>query len=216
MTLHLLNSFTISSILFAAIYAGSTNQYTPATHILFIGDSLTAGYGVPPEKSYPSLVSERFKQLGLSVKVTNSSVSGSTSASGPGRVKWALKAKPNIIVLALGANDGLRGLSTQNLQVNLEKSIKILSEGKVITVLAGIQVPNNYGSEYQESFNSVFKNLKSKYSHIHLIPFLLEGVAKKPNLNLPDGIHPNEQGYEVIASEMFKHLLPLVKKVSHK
>ena len=177
--------------------------------IVFIGDSLTEGYQLPKEMSYPSLIEEKLKKQNLDYKVINGGVSGSTSASGMSRLNWFLKSKPEIIVLALGANDGLRGLSVEKMKANLEAVIKKAKEQKVKVLLAGMQIPSNYGAEYTKKFKSAFKELADKYD-LNLIPFLLKDVAGKKELNLADGIHPNQKGYEIIANTVFIHLRPML------
>jgi acyl-CoA thioesterase-1 len=179
-----------------------------ALKILFIGDSLTAGYGVDKEESYPSLFEQMASsKLGKPVKVMNGSVSASTSASGPSRLKWYLKSKPDWLILALGANDGLRGLKVESTKENLEKTIlKAKSEGLKV-VLTGMLMPKNYGEEYREKFSKIYSELAKKHD-ILLIPFLLEGVALKKDLNQPDGIHPNEKGHEVLANNLWEFMRP--------
>lgn len=174
-----------------------------ATHILFLGDSLSEGYGLPEEKSFPRLVEKKLKANGKDVVITNGGVSGSTSASGMTRLKWHLKKKTDVIVLELGANDGLRGLPVKSTEKNLRELIQYAKKQKVKILLLGLLLPPNYGSGYTREFSSMYGNL-SKSENIPMLPFLLEGVAGKPELNLPDGIHPNEKGHEVIANLVAK------------
>lgn len=172
--------------------------------ILFLGDSLTEGYGVDETRAYPVLVG---KELG--VKVLNGSVSGSTTASGHSRLKWFLKARPTHMLLALGANDGLRGLKLEDSKKNLEAIIELAQKNSIKVVLAGMLMPPNYGESYRSEFKTMYEGLAKKYK-LEFIPFLLEGVAGNPKLNISDGIHPNEAGHEIMArlvSKKFKEIL---------
>lgn len=175
--------------------------------ILFLGDSLTEGYGLAQSYSYPSLLEKKLKEKGYKFKIINAGISGSTSASAEGRLKWQLKTKPDVLFLALGANDGLRGLDTQAMYKNLEKTIQMAQKEKVKVILAGMKMPLNYGEDYRHKYEAVFTDLAKKYS-VTFVPFLLEGVAASKTLNLPDGVHPNERGYDVIAT----NLVPVMEK----
>jgi len=165
---------------------------------------------VPIEKSWPSLLQEHLKSQ--NVKVLNSGISGATSASGPSRLKWHLKnpEKPEIMILALGANDGLRGQAVAAMKDNLSKTITMAKEAGVRPVLAGMRIPPNYGQAYADSFEKVFVDLAKEHS-ITLIPFLLDGVAAQKDLNLPDGIHPNPKGYEIVIKNVLKVIEPMLK-----
>jgi acyl-CoA thioesterase I len=173
--------------------------------LVIIGDSLTEGYGIAKDQAYPALVEKKLVASGKSWKIQNSGVSGSTSASALNRVKWALKSKPTAIMIALGANDGLRGLSTKQLEENLQKSIQLAKENSVKVFLAGMMMPPNYGREYSKNFTEVFPKV-AKSEKIDLLPFLLEGVAANPKFNLADGIHPNEEGHKIMAEKVFQFL----------
>lgn len=183
--------------------------------VVFVGDSLTAGYGVEREKAFPYLVGEKLKKDGVVVKVINGGVSGSTTANALSRMKWFLKSKPDIMILALGANDGLRGISYESSKENLEKAIKIAEDHQVRMVLAGMQLPPNYGKEYRNQFKEIFPMLAKKYK-LNLIPFLLEGVAAEKELNIEDGIHPNEKGHQKIANLVLPYIKKEIKLVMSK
>lgn len=171
--------------------------------VLFIGDSLTAGYGVSKEASYPNLVQQMFtRDLGRSIEVLNGSVSGSTTASGLSRLRWFLKRKPDVLVLALGANDGLRGLSLEESKKNLNEIIETARSANIQVVLAGMLMPANYGEDYRTNFTAMYQELVNTHKLI-FIPFLLEGVATIAELNQSDGIHPNEKGHEIMAKTVF-------------
>ncbi|OGR22756.1 MAG: arylesterase [Desulfobacterales bacterium RIFOXYA12_FULL_46_15] len=174
--------------------------------IVFLGDSLTAGLGVEPQEAYPSVIQEMLNEKQIShIILTNGSISGSTSASAASRLKWFLRAKPDILVLALGANDGLRGLSMDEMYKNLDNAIVLARQNHIRVILAGMEIPPNYGPDYSNAFREVFKSLARKYD-LEFIPFLLEGVAGNPSLNQADGIHPNAKGHRVIAA----HILPFI------
>lgn len=175
--------------------------------VVFLGDSLTEGYGVDHDSAYTSLVQKKITTDKISWKVVNSGISGSTSASGPSRAKWLLKAKekPSLVVVVLGANDGLRGLPVDSVKKSLNETVKIFSEAKVKTVIAELYVPPNYGKEYSEKFKKTFGDV-AKENKIPLMPFLLEKVAGKTDLNLSDGIHPNEKGHQIIADGIYSFL----------
>ena len=175
--------------------------------VVFLGDSLTEGYGVDQESAYSNLIQKKITADKMEWKVINSGISGSTSASGPGRAKWLLKAKdkPSLVVVVLGANDGLRGLPVESLKKSLNETVKILNEAKVKTVIAELYVPPNYGKDYSDKFKKVFGDV-AKENKIPLMPFLLEKVAGKTELNLSDGIHPNEKGHQIIADGIYAFL----------
>lgn len=182
------------------------------TNVLFIGDSLTAGYGVQKEHSYPSLVEKELKETHkIDAKIINGSISGSTSASGPSRLKWYLKAKPQILVLALGANDGLRGFKVEDTKKNLEQTISIAKENNIQVILVGMQMPPNYGEQYTSSFKKMFSDLLTKH-HLKSVPFLLEKVAGEKDYNQEDGIHPNEKGHVQMAKNVMPTLLSVLKE----
>ena len=177
--------------------------------VLCLGDSLTEGYGVAPEQSYPSLLERRLRQSGhAAARVVNAGIAGSTTASAVSRLRWQLKAKPEVVILALGGNDGLRGLQIEETRKNLGEAIALARSRDVRVVLAGMKLPPNYGLDYTRRFEALFPALAEKH-HVALIPFLLEGVAAKPELNLPDGIHPNAAGYEIVVENVLDTLLPL-------
>lgn len=173
--------------------------------ILFLGDSLTEGYQLAKEDAYPALVEKELKKTRKEIKVINGGVSGATTASGMKRLDWYLKAKPDIMVLALGANDGLRGMKLSETEKNLSQVIEKARSRNIDVILAGMKMPTNMGEKYRADFENIFPKLAKKYS-LPLIPFLLEGVGGQPSLNLPDGIHPNPKGHEVMAKTVLKVL----------
>ncbi len=181
------------------------------TLIVALGDSLTEGFGVSREEAYPNLVEKGLIRKGYSVRIINAGISGSTSASAPSRMQWFLRVKPDIVILALGGNDGLRGLSIKHMKKNLGKAIKLAKSNNIRVLLAGMQLPLNYGQDYTKSFRNTFFELAEQYN-LPMIPFLLEDVGNVPILNLPDGIHPNPEGHEIISRTVIKNLEPLLLK----
>ncbi len=172
-----------------------------------MGDSLTEGYRLGKEEAYPHLMEQTLKKKYPDIKVINGGISGSTSASAPKRLEWYLRAKPDIMILALGANDGLRGLKVEETQKNLDLVITKAKNLGIKIILAGMRMPPNYGKEYTKKFDALFPALAKKHN-LKLIPFILEDVAGTPALNLPDGIHPNPDGHKVMAKNVLKYLEP--------
>ena len=183
----------------------------PRPVILAFGDSLTAGYGVPRGSSYPEQLQRKLDVLGYKYRVVNMGISGDTTSGGRARLQAALSAMPSIVILELGANDGLRGQPVAQMQANLEEMIGEFQKAGARVVLAGMTLPRNYGSAYVGSFEDVFRNLAKKYN-ISLIPFFLEGVAGNPKYTLDDFLHPNADGYVLVTDIVMKTLGPVLKK----
>ncbi len=179
--------------------------------ILFLGDSLTSGYGLSTEVAFPAVIQAKIDSLGLGYEVVNAGISGETTSAGLSRMNWMLKRRIDVLVIELGANDGLRGVplkvTRQNLQAIVDSSRKAYPNVNV--VLAGIQVPPNLGPEYTSEFKEIFPELAAK-NKVALIPFLLEGVGGIPELNLADGIHPTVAGHRKVAENVWKVLGPLL------
>lgn len=163
-----------------------------------MGDSLTEGQGVDEQQSFPRLVERNLLAKKRDIAITNGGVSGSTSASGESRLKWHLKKKIDVLVLELGANDGLRGLKIPETEKNLRKIIKIAKENKVKVLLLGLLMPPNYGKKYATDFKDMYEKI-SRVEKIPLMPFILKDVAGITDYNQADGIHPNAKGHEIIA-----------------
>jgi acyl-CoA thioesterase-1 len=177
--------------------------------IVALGDSLTAGLGVAPDEAYPARLEARLRREGFAYRVINAGVSGDTSAGGLRRVDWVLRAKPEIVIVALGANDGLRGQSPQVMRDNLEAIVARLQAAGARVLLAGMRLPPNYGAEYAREFEAVFPAV-ARRAKVAFMPFLLNGVAADARLNQADGIHPSAAGYAVIAERIWPHLRPLL------
>jgi acyl-CoA thioesterase I len=165
--------------------------------ILDFGDSLTAGYGLPAGQAFPARLEAWLDQRGIGARVVNAGVSGDTTAGGLARLDWALADKPDLVILALGANDALRGIDPSTVRENLDKMIGKIEVSGAKVLLLGMLAPPNWGEEYRHAFDEIFPEL-ARTHHLPLYPFFLEGVAMKPELNQPDGLHPNERGVAVL------------------
>lgn len=189
----------------------STTQTSSVKNILFFGNSLTAGFGLEIEESFPSLIQRKIDSLQLPYKVINAGNSGETSAGGNGRIEWILRQKVDIFVLELGANDGLRGISTEETKKNLQSILqKVKAKNPEVKLMViGMEVPPNMGERYASDFRKIFPELANEYN-AQLLPFLLEGVAANPNLNLADGIHPNAKGQIIVAENVWKVLKGMI------
>lgn len=177
-----------------------------AQTVLFLGDSLTEGYGINPDYAFPALIEKKIKNsVSKEGVVINGGVSGSTTASGLKRLEWYKKRKPTHMLLALGANDGLRGLKVDQSEKNLRNIIEAAQKEGIKVVLAGMQMPTNYGGDYRKKFEAIYPRLAKDYK-IKLVPFLLDGVGGHSKLNLPDGIHPNPEGHKIIAETVWSVL----------
>lgn len=181
--------------------------------MLFVGTSLTAGYGVDEDAAYPALLQQRVDSAGLPFRVVNAGISGETSAGGLRRIDWSLQQPTDVLVLELGANDGLRGLPTDQLRANLDEIIERTRAAypDVEIVLLGMEAPPNLGDEYTSAFRAVFAELADEHDTA-LVPFLLNDVAAQPSLNIDDGIHPNEAGHRIIADNVWLVLEPVLRR----
>ena len=182
--------------------------------VVFFGDSLTAGYGLDESEAYPALIQTALVQTALvesgsTWRVVNAGVSGDTTTGGVRRINWVLKSKPAVVVVALGANDGLRGIPIAQIEENLQKIIAAIRAGGAQPVLAGMLVPPNYGEAYRTQFAAIWPKIATQ-TQTPLLPFLLAGVAADPNLNQSDRIHPNAAGQRIIAQQMLTFLAPLL------
>lgn len=177
--------------------------------IAALGDSLTAGLGVAADEAYPARLEARLIREGYAYRIVNAGVSGDTTAGGLRRVDWVLRARPEIVIVALGANDGLRAQSPQAMRENLAAIVKRVQASGARVLLVGMRLPPNYGAEYTREFQAVFPEV-ARTTGVALMPFLLDGVAADPRLNQPDGIHPTAAGYQVIADRLWPYLRPLL------
>jgi len=216
----------IKFLFVALLFAACNNEQKPASvsnndtvkkseptvtqnkkNIIFLGNSITAGYGVGESEAFPALIQNKIDSLKLPFKVINAGISGETSADGLSRIDWVLKQPVDILVLELGGNDGLRGIplqgTSQNLQGIIDAVKKKFPDTKLI--LAGMEIPPNMGKKYTDQFRALYGELAKKNNAL-LIPFLLKGVGGNPELNQPDGIHPNPQGHKIVAENVWEVL----------
>jgi acyl-CoA thioesterase-1 len=179
--------------------------------ILFFGDSITAGYGLETQQAFPALIQSKIDSLDLNYTVVNAGLSGETTAGGLRRVDWILQQKVDVFVLELGGNDGLRGIDPANTKQNLQGIIDKVQETypNAEIVLTGMQAPPNLGDIYTNEFKNVFFELAEE-NEVIFLPFILEGVAGNPDLNLPDGIHPTAEGHQIVAKNLWDILRPLL------
>jgi acyl-CoA thioesterase-1 len=198
---------TVSGMLLGMTIALSPS-IAKTTAILAFGDSITAGFGLPAKEAFPARLEAKLRADGFAVHVINAGNSGDTTADGLARLDWALADKPDIVILELGANDALRGLDTAAVRANLDKMIGKIQASGAKVLLAGMLAPANFGEEYQQAFNRIYPELAEAHG-VPLVPFVLDGVALDPDLNQPDGLHPNERGVAIIV----EHIAPYVARL---
>jgi acyl-CoA thioesterase-1 len=179
--------------------------------IVAFGDSLTAGLGVPADQTYPALLGDRLRREGYEYKVVNAGVSGDTTAGGLRRVDWALRLKPEIVILELGVNDALRGQNLTSVRSNLDQLVARFQGAGARVLIAGMRLPPNYGTPYAEDFRRLFGEVARARNAPH-IPFFLDGVGAVPRLNQPDGIHPTAEGYAIVVEHLWPFLVPLLRR----
>jgi acyl-CoA thioesterase-1 len=185
--------------------------------ILFLGDSITAGYGLDPDQAFPALIQDKIDAKSWNFKVVNAGQSGDTSAGGLNRLAWLLKNKVDVLILELGGNDGLRGLPPETTKSNLQAIIERTKDKypQVKVIVAGMKVPPNMGGDYGRKFEAVFVDVAKKNKAL-FIPFVLEGVGGSRELNLPDGVHPTAKGHEIVAANVWKALEPVLRSLTTK
>src|SRR4051794_5980355 len=221
----------IKFLFVALLFAACNNEQKPASvsnndtvkkseptvtqnkkNIIFLGNSITAGYGVGESEAFPALIQKKIDSLKLPYKVINAGISGETSADGLSRIDWVLKQPVDVFVLELGGNDGLRGIPLQGTLQNLQGIIDTVNKKypNAKLILAGMEIPPNMGKKYTEDFRSLYAELAKKNKTL-LIPFLLKGVGGEPNLNQADGIHPNAEGHRIVAENVWAVLKNVLK-----
>lgn len=202
---------SLLAVAVALLAASAAQAGQEAKTILFLGDSLAAGYGLSPEQSFPALIGDRLRELDLPHEAINAGLPGDTSAGGLRRINWLLRRPVDILFLELGANDMLRGLpldvTRDNLQAIIDKTRAVNPQVKI--VIAGMLALPNMGPDYSAEFRELFPALAEANDAV-LIPFLLQSVAARPELNLPDGIHPNAEGQRIVAEDVWGVLEPLL------
>lgn len=187
----------------------------PGRIIVALGDSLTAGLGVELEDSYPALLQDKLMEDGYAFRVVNAGVSGETSSGTLSRLNWILSQDPEIVILEIGANDGLRGIDTALVEENIGKIIQQLQDNGIVTILAGMKMVRNLGDSYTNEFDAIFPRLAETHDVIFM-PFFLKDVASESALNQGDGIHPNEQGYIIITDNVYPYVLEAIKKLENR
>lgn len=192
----------------AIFFCLAVNSAKAETRILALGDSLTAGYGLSKQDAFTSQLEQALKSTGKDVTVINAGVSGDTTAGGLSRVGWLMAEKPDAVIITLGGNDGLRGISPAESRKNLEKIILKFKKAKIPVLLSGMLAPPNLGRDYSEEFNQMYGQLAQRYRTL-FFPFFLEDVATKSVYNQSDGIHPNKEGVQMIV----KNIMPYVEKL---
>ena len=195
----------------AAPVAAAPGAERPA--VLFVGTSLTAGYGVAPEEAYPALLQDKIDSAGLNYRVVNAGVSGQTSAGARSSIDWLLRQPVSVLVVETGANDGLRGLPPDSLRANIQAILDRARELRPAPrlVLIGMRIPPNYGQSYSRQFEAVYPQI-AKANDAELVPFLLEGVGGVAALNQPDGVHPTVQGQQRMAETVWGVLEPVLRE----
>ena len=200
-----------------AVWAGSLPAVAASPKgdrpvVVFLGDSLTAGFGLAKDQAFPALVGDRLDEAGLPARVVNAGVSGDTSAGGLRRMDWVLRQRPDVLVVALGGNDGLRALPVDQLESNLRQMIRKAREAGARVLLLGVRMPPSHGQAYKQAFEAVYPRVAEELD-VPLVRYMLEGVAGDPALNLPDGIHPTAEGHRIIADNVFPALSDLLESV---
>jgi acyl-CoA thioesterase-1 len=194
----------------AALWLAASAAAQDDRVIVAFGDSLTAGYGVAPEESYPALLGARLREAGYRYRVINAGVSGDTTAGGLRRVDGALKLKPEIALVELGANDALRGQDLEKTRANLDAIVARFEAGGARVLLLGMRLPPNYGGRYARAFERMYEDV-ARARKVPLMPFFLDGVGAVARLNQSDGIHPTAEGYRVIVERLWPNLTPLLR-----
>lgn len=212
--LALLAAMLLTQALFTSANEAAPKSAAPR-NVVVLGDSLAAGYGLDPSESFPALLQKKVDAAGMNFTVVNAGLSGDTTSGGLRRIDWLLKRRVDVLVLELGGNDGLRGIpvgvTKTNLQAIIDRTKQKNPRAKI--VIAGMQMPPNMGADYTTEFARLFPDL-AKANNAALIPFLLEGVGGKPELNLPDLIHPTAEGQKIVATNVWTVLKPVLEKAS--
>lgn len=201
-----------NAVLFAPAVALAEGT-APLVRIVAFGDSLTAGYRLPPSKAFPAQLQAALKKKGHNVEVVNAGVSGDTTSGGRQRFEWAVPEGTDAVILELGANDALRGIEPKQTRLNLDAIIEKLKQRNIAVLIAGMKAPSNWGEDYSQAFDAIFQELATKHSALYY-PFFLDGVALDPELNLDDGLHPNADGIAIIVEKMLPQVEELVRQAS--
>jgi acyl-CoA thioesterase-1 len=185
--------------------AACANAGTRVPLVIFLGDSLTAGYGLPADEAYPALVARSLGEKGRPIRVVNAGVSGDTTAGGLDREDWLLAQKPDLLVVGLGVNDAFRGQPVDRIEANLRAIVARAKSAGARVLILGMRIPTNYGPEYADAFAAIYPRV-AKSEKVDLMPFLLDGVGGHPELNVDDGIHPNLEGQRLVAANVLVYV----------
>ncbi|HEX4824823.1 MAG TPA: arylesterase [Candidatus Polarisedimenticolaceae bacterium] len=196
----------LALISFSVAHAATTA--TDAPLVIFLGDSLTAGYGLPGDHAFPTLVAEALRARGKPIRAVNAGVSGDTTTGALERLDWLLKQRPDVLVVELGANDAFRGQPVERIEANIREIVRRGKAAGARVLLLGMRIPTNYGPEYADAFAALYVRV-AKDQHVELMPFLLDGVGGHADLNQGDGIHPNDAGEKIVAD----HVVAYVERV---
>jgi acyl-CoA thioesterase-1 len=209
-------SFLCFLFVSASLQGIAASSDGPRKNILVLGDSISAGYGLDPDEAYPALLQQKIDAAGLPYHIVNAGVSGDTTAGGLRRISWLLRQPVDILLLELGGNDGLRGISPDETARNIDGIVQKVREKypKAKIIIAGMQMPEVMGAEYAKEFRATFVDAARK-NKAALVPFLLEGVAAKPELNQADRIHPTAEGHKIVTENVWKVLEPILKAGNH-
>ncbi len=180
--------------------------------LVAMGDSLTEGLGVDPDQAYPAQLARKLQAEGYNVDVINAGISGETSSGARSRVDWVLSLDPDVVILATGGNDGLRGIDPAITAENIDALVQRLQESGAVVVLAGMEMVQNMGEAYTSAFRAIYPDVAAQHDVI-LVPFLLEGVGGNPELNQPDFVHPTAAGYEVVVETIYPYVLEALGRV---
>lgn len=213
---------TLIAMTLLPLCAGCKNDKEPAAAlspapptsegvVVAVGDSLTAGYGVPESEAYPAQLEKKLRQAGYRWRVVNAGISGETSSGTLSRIDWILKLQPDIVILCIGANDGLRGVDPRLTRANIDKIVTALRAKGVVVVLAGMRISRNLGAAYVRDFSAIYTRVAKDHDLI-LVPFFLDKVAGEADLNLADGLHPSAEGYRLVAETVYPYLLRAMEK----
>ncbi|MFQ5985366.1 MAG: arylesterase [Alphaproteobacteria bacterium] len=205
-----LSNFNSLCLVAALLVPAALQAAAEPVRIVALGDSLTAGYGLKTKEAFPARLEEALRSQGFAVEVLNAGVSGDTTAGGRARLDWVLKERPDLVIVELGSNDGLRGFEPAETFQNLDAILTRLKAAGVVVVLTGMRAPPNLGREYEAEFQAIFPRLAAKHG-VAFYPFFLEGVAARAELNQADGMHPNARGVEAIVERILPFLLPLLR-----
>ena len=185
--------------------AACANAVSREPLVIFLGDSLTAGYGISADQAFPALVAQALREKGRPIRMVNAGVSGDTTSGGLTRLPWLLEQHPDVLVVGLGVNDAFRGMPVDKIAVNLRRIVQQAKSAGAGVVLLGMRIPTNYGPDYTGSFAAMYPRI-ARVEKVELMPFLLDGVGGRPELNLDDGIHPNPTGQRIVAANLLVYV----------